>query len=56
MDEEDTLLSGPIADQDALHGVLDLLHERGLHLLSARLAEPNLEEVFVRVLDTDARN
>lgn len=55
MDEEDTVLTGPIADQDALYGVLNGLHERGLHLLCARLAEPDLEEVFVRVLDTDGR-
>ncbi|MBN1937925.1 MAG: ABC transporter ATP-binding protein [Anaerolineae bacterium] len=55
VEDEDTVLVGPIADQDALYGVLNRLHELGLHLLSARLAEPDLEEVFVRMLDTDAR-
>ncbi|MBN1580623.1 MAG: ABC transporter ATP-binding protein [Anaerolineae bacterium] len=53
VENEETLLSGPIADQDALYGVLNRLHDLGLHLLSARLAEPDLEEVFVRMLDTD---
>jgi ABC-2 type transport system ATP-binding protein len=48
-----TLLSGPIADQDALFRLLDLLRDQGLSLLSVRQEEPNLEEVFVRLLDGD---
>ena len=49
-----TLLSGPIADQEALYAVLGRLRSLGLPLLSASRAEPDLEEVFVRILDTDA--
>jgi ABC-2 type transport system ATP-binding protein len=45
----DTLLSGTIADQDALHQVLGQVRELGLPLLSVTRAEPNLEEVFVRL-------
>ncbi|HUT20954.1 MAG TPA: ABC transporter ATP-binding protein [Anaerolineae bacterium] len=48
-----TLLSGPIADQDALFRLLDLLRDQGLSLLSVRQEEPNLEEVFVRLVDGD---
>jgi len=48
-----TILSGPIADQDVLHQILGRLHDLGLPLLSASRAERNLEEVFVRMLDTD---
>lgn len=48
-----TILSGPIADQEALHDILDRLHALGLPLLSASRAEPDLEEVVVHMLDTD---
>lgn len=48
-----TILRGPIADQDALYDVLDRLRGLGLPLLSASRAEPDLEGVFVRMLDTD---
>jgi ABC-2 type transport system ATP-binding protein len=49
-----TVLTGLIADQEALHAVLDRLRALGLRLLSASRVEPNLEEAFVRVLDSDA--
>ena len=32
----ETVLHGEIADQAALHGVLDVLHEHGLQLLEVR--------------------
>jgi ABC-2 type transport system ATP-binding protein len=48
-----TILSGPIADQNALHDILGRLHDLALPLLSASRAEPDLEEIFVRMLDTD---
>jgi ABC-2 type transport system ATP-binding protein len=53
--EEDgtTVLSGPIADRDALYEVLAWLRDAGLTLLSVHRAEPDLEETFVRLLDTD---
>jgi len=53
VDNGSTILSGPIADQDALHDILGQLHDLGLPLLSASRVEPDLEEVFVRMVDTD---
>ncbi len=35
-DRAETVLHGEIADQAALHGVLDALHEHGLQLLEVR--------------------
>ena len=48
-----TLLSGPIADQDSLFHLLDLLRDQGVSLLSVRQEEPDLEEVFLRLVDGD---
>jgi hypothetical protein len=41
--EEDgsTLLSGPVADQAALHGILKKVRDLGLPLLSVNLAQTN---------------
>ena len=47
----DTILSGPIAGQDALYGILDRLRDDHLTLLSVNRAEPDLEEVFMRLLE-----
>jgi ABC-2 type transport system ATP-binding protein len=44
-----TVLSGDIADQDALYDLLGQLRAAGLPLLAAQRAEPDLEEVFVRL-------
>jgi len=49
----DTILTGPLADQDALYDLLNRFHALGLRLISASLAEPNLEQVFVRMVNTD---
>ena len=45
--EEDgnTLLSGPVADQAALHGLLKKVRDVGLPLLSVISFEPDTEEV-----------
>ena len=45
--EEDgnTLLSGPVADQAALHGLLKKVRDLGLPLLSVNSVEPDAEEV-----------
>jgi ABC-2 type transport system ATP-binding protein len=51
VEDEDTTLTGPIADQDALHAILGQLRDLGLPLISVSRAEPDLEEVFVRMLD-----
>jgi ABC-2 type transport system ATP-binding protein len=45
-----TLLAGDIADQAALYAILDRLRAAGLPLVAAQRAEPDLEEVFVRLL------
>lgn len=40
-----TLLSGPVADQAALHGLLKKVRDVGLPLLSVNSVEPGAEEV-----------
>ena len=40
-----TLLSGPVADQAALHGLLIKVRDVGLPLLSVNSVEPDTEEV-----------
>jgi len=40
-----TLLSGPVADQAALHGLLKKVRDVGLPLLSVNPVEPDTEEV-----------
>jgi ABC-2 type transport system ATP-binding protein len=47
----DTVLSGPIASQDALYGILARLRDHRTTLLSVNRTEPNLEEVFMRLLE-----
>jgi ABC-2 type transport system ATP-binding protein len=43
------VISGPIADQSALHGVLARIHALNLPLLNVSRAEPSLEDVFVQL-------
>jgi ABC-2 type transport system ATP-binding protein len=45
-----TVLSGDMADQDLLYDLLGQLRAAGLPLLAAQRAEPDLEEVFVRLV------
>jgi hypothetical protein len=46
LDEDgSTLLSGPVADQAALHGLLRKVRDVGLPLLSVNSVEPDSEEV-----------
>jgi hypothetical protein len=40
-----TLLSGPLADQAALHGLLKKVRDLGLTLLSVNTVEPDTKEV-----------
>ena len=40
-----TLLSGPVTDQAALHGILKKVRDVGLPLLSVISVEPDAEEV-----------
>jgi ABC-2 type transport system ATP-binding protein len=52
--EDDTVISGAIADQDRLYDILDKTRSFGFPLVSVERAEPDLEEVFVKLLG-DAR-
>lgn len=52
-ENEYTLLSGPIIDQDQLYGFLNKIQLLGLPLIFANLVEPDLEDIFVRLLDDD---
>jgi ABC-2 type transport system ATP-binding protein len=47
------VLIGPITDQETLYRILNRIHSLGCTLISANRIEPNLEEVFVRLLDQD---
>lgn len=47
----DTILTGAIADQATLHQHLARVHDLQLPLLSVTRIEPNLEEVFMQLLD-----
>ncbi len=40
-EDGDTLLSGPVADQAALHGILKKVRDLGLPLLSVQCVAPN---------------
>jgi ABC-2 type transport system ATP-binding protein len=50
--EDSTLLYGPIDDQASLYDLIDRLRAWNLSLLSVNHIEPNLEEVFVRLIET----
>ena len=40
-DGEDTIISGPVADQAALHGLLTKVSDLGLFLISVRHLDPD---------------
>ena len=44
-EDGDTLLTGPVVDQAALHGLLKKVRDLGLPLLSVNPVEPDAEEV-----------
>jgi len=46
-----TILSGPMANQDVLHGHLTKVRDLSLPLLSVSRIEPNLEDVFTQMVD-----
>ncbi|MEM7535162.1 MAG: ABC transporter ATP-binding protein [Chloroflexota bacterium] len=48
-DENRTLLTGTLADDATIYQVLALLEEKAIPLLSVERAQPNLEEVFVKL-------
>ena len=41
-DDGDTLLTGPVADQAALHGLLKKVRDLGMPLVSAKRVKPGL--------------
>ena len=49
--EGDTVISGAIVDQDMLYDILAKTRDLGFPLVSVERAEPDLEEVFVRLLE-----
>lgn len=53
-ENDDTVLSGPVADQNSLYDILLQLRDHGHPLLSVQQAEPDLEQVFVQLLDAAA--
>ena len=50
--EDHSVLTGPIDDQASLHHILEHLRALNLTLLSVNQTEPNLEEVFIRLVNT----
>jgi ABC-2 type transport system ATP-binding protein len=47
--EDHTCLKGPVADSEALYGVLGHLRDLKLPLVAVSRAEPTLEDVFIRL-------
>ena len=47
----ETVITGAISDQERLHDILARVHGLGLPLLSVERAEPDLEDVFVKLLE-----
>lgn len=50
-EEDETTLTGTIADQNLLNTYLNTIHSHNLPLLSVTRVQPNLEEIFVQLLD-----
>src|SRR5579885_3636234 len=51
VDGGETTLAGAVADQEQLQSMLGLLHALQLPLLSVERCEPDLEEVFMRLME-----
>jgi len=43
---DETMLTGPVADQAALHGLLAKIRDLGLPLVSVNCVQPNAREVM----------
>ena len=48
--EGESTITGPISEQDELHEVLAAMRTTGAPILSVRRAQPDLEEVFLRLV------
>ena len=55
VDNGETILTGPIVDQTALHGVLIKIRDLGLPLLGLSRIEPERESESTRLLHTEAK-
>ena len=55
VDNGETILSGPIIDQTALHGVLIKIRDLGLPLLSLTRIDPDISDVFTGHLYTQQK-
>lgn len=51
VEDSETTLTGNIADQNKLYTYLDTIRTHDLPLLSVTRVQPNLEEIFVQLLD-----
>ena len=51
--EGDTIISGSISEQDHLHSVLAEVRRLGLPIQSVQRPEPDLEEVFLRLVEQE---
>lgn len=55
LEGDETVFSGPIEDQALLNHIINRLHAQGLHLNSVHRIEPNLEEVFMNLIEEKAQ-
>lgn len=46
-----TILSGPVAERSELYAIIDQLRALDLEMISIAQTEPNLEEIFVELMD-----
>lgn len=51
----ESIMSGTVSDQQELYGILERVRATGLPLLSVARAEPNLEEVFLSLIEERGR-
>jgi ABC-2 type transport system ATP-binding protein len=50
-EEAETTWLGMLADQGQVYALLETLHQANAHLLSFRQVEPDLEEIFIRLVE-----
>jgi ABC-2 type transport system ATP-binding protein len=56
IEDGETILKGIVADQNSLYALLDKVYRLGLPLLSVMRVEPNLEDVFLRLIEDTKRS
>jgi ABC-2 type transport system ATP-binding protein len=55
-EDGETRLSGRVPDQATLYALLDQVRDLGLPLLSVAQVEPNLEEVFIHLIEREGEH